>query len=1068
MGKLGVSGRVHLVVVCVLYGCVLDFGLAISRPTEIVLENNEYKHILVAINDNVHDSPAILQGIKDAFTKGSAFLYSATHQRAVFRDVTILVPASWGGSYDPATTQVFNNADVIFSSPLSPAPPPPAPPAAEAPDEPGDGGFLDAGWIIRQQLQQPAGSAMTRAYAGCGHPGVRVILTTDIFDRVTQAKLGPPEKILVHEWAHFRWGVFDEYAVDGEPHFYFSTTTGKLEGIRCTELQQGIIIKFDATGHFNYCRGLDPSTGLYPEGCLFQPYPAGPQTSGVVASIMDRVNVRPIIQFCDDDQSNTSTRHNYDAPSRHNRLCGHRSVWDVISSTADFANSANPSRPGVNTAPVFNVVQARRTRRMVLTLDTSASMVEDQKVTRMKQAVGTFINDGVASDTLVGLTTFNVGASVLRAPLMPLNSTRDRQALVDQLPDTLLGATDIAAGLAAAAQLLTGPQETSAANSSPPPSRHARSSQLTSLSHHASGGHVVMITDGQDNSGPDILSVLPSLKESGVIVTVVVLGGAPTEELEQLALQTGGRVYCDHNHKSSTAAMDAFFDIMENCQSTFSPFPIQILSEANGLYPHDSSRGTFYIGPDLGRSTTVLVSYDVTVPAINVTSPTGRVYNYIYPEYSLDHRLQIAKILIPGIAESGQWTYEILNSESYQRVSVLILSSTSSSAEQPVYLSGTLMLANQSSRAAIMHIFAEATRGDKPVTGLEVTALVHLPDGTSQKVALYDNGAGADIVENDGVYSRYFSELTKAGLYTVRLTATGHGDQHGDPGVDEQVPVDPRNKFVQRSATAGYVVIKHTGNSSRAHASVRSVDGQEIDSEAPVRISDLRVVRTSQENQTVVLSWRASGDDADKDTASRYEVYMAPSAYDLIKGSDLVTNLTQDDVVQGNLVAPKPFGSREYLMVRIPAAASAGSRFVFAVVAVDEAGNKGSPSNYVTVGLGRKHGPGLGTVPDVTDWKYWADGERQLQATDVQYSAPKNHKLVLATVLGTTSGLLVIVIVVTVLVSAVTEWRKKRSQLRLSLPTTVTAAEKKMPGGMKGTRHTVNGSVLSLKVFSRS
>ena len=46
------------------------------------------------------------------------------------------------------------------------------------------------------------------------------------------------EKILVHEWAHFRWGVFDEYALDGEPQFYLSPTSGNLEGVRCTQKVQ--------------------------------------------------------------------------------------------------------------------------------------------------------------------------------------------------------------------------------------------------------------------------------------------------------------------------------------------------------------------------------------------------------------------------------------------------------------------------------------------------------------------------------------------------------------------------------------------------------------------------------------------------------------------------------------------------------------------------------------------------------------------------------------------------------------------------------------------------------------
>ena len=64
-----------------------------------------------------------------------------------------------------------------------------------------------------------------------------------------------------------------------------------------------------------------------------------------------------------------------------------------------------------------------------------------------------------------------------------------------------------------------------------------------------------------------------------------------------------------------------------------------------------SLKGVVYVDEDLGNKTTFLVAYDVTIPNVRVTSPSGRVYSEIYPEYSLDHRLQLAKILIPGKAE---------------------------------------------------------------------------------------------------------------------------------------------------------------------------------------------------------------------------------------------------------------------------------------------------------------------------------------------------------------------------------------------------------------------------------
>ena len=34
------------------------------------------------------------------------------------------------------------------------------------------------------------------------------------------------DKALIHEWAHYRWGIFDEYPSDGSKAFYFNETGG--------------------------------------------------------------------------------------------------------------------------------------------------------------------------------------------------------------------------------------------------------------------------------------------------------------------------------------------------------------------------------------------------------------------------------------------------------------------------------------------------------------------------------------------------------------------------------------------------------------------------------------------------------------------------------------------------------------------------------------------------------------------------------------------------------------------------------------------------------------------------
>ena len=152
---------------------------------------------------------------------------------------------------------------------------------------------------------------------------------------------------------------------------------------------------------------------------------------------------------------------------------------------------------------------------------------------------------------------------------------------------------------------------------------------------------------------------------------------------------------------------------------------------------------------------------------------------------------------------------------------------------------------------------------------------------------------------------------------------------------------------------------------------------------------------------------------------------MAPSAEDLLTGTSYVTNITQADILHGNLRDPKPFGGREFYMLRIPDSLPfrGRDRFVFTVVAVDEVGNRGRHSNYVTVGLGG--------VPDVTDHRYWRDD--QFQQATTQLDAPEDQRQLIAGILGTVSGLLVLVILVTVVVAFFTSGKRKDSKISLPM-----------------------------------
>ena len=62
------------------------------------------------------------------------------------------------------------------------------------------------------------------------------------------------KQTLVHEWAHYRWGVYDEYPVDENAPQFYAAQNGIYEGTRCSLASPGNeslnLIKIT---HYDFC-----------------------------------------------------------------------------------------------------------------------------------------------------------------------------------------------------------------------------------------------------------------------------------------------------------------------------------------------------------------------------------------------------------------------------------------------------------------------------------------------------------------------------------------------------------------------------------------------------------------------------------------------------------------------------------------------------------------------------------------------------------------------------------------------------------------------------------------------
>ncbi|XP_070557434.1 calcium-activated chloride channel regulator 4A-like [Ptychodera flava] len=384
---------------------------SLANRNPVRLTDNRYSTVLVAINENVAEDLRLLDYIKDIFTDASARLYEATNQRASFGDVTILIPKTWSRNItsERANTERYDIANVIVD---------------EANPDYGDGPY-------------------TKQPYGCGQKAEYIHLTPRwITDRDYAVKYwGDSGKVIVHEWGHLQWGLFDEYPIEEDEHFYLDTN-GRVEPSRCSESITGVSYDIDRGRSCNF----DPDSGVLPgPGCRFFPndHPDGVNVG--TGSYMYANYLDTVLNFCHDDpDGDPGSRHSAMSLNKQNKECGYRSAWDVMNSSADF-DSVNPPQANMDTQPTFRVVQEAEFRA-VLVLDLSNSMAANSRTEKQRQAAASYISSTLPNNSWVGIVEFNNGANVI-APLTQIVDQQSRQDLTNMIPTNLALHTCIGCGL---------------------------------------------------------------------------------------------------------------------------------------------------------------------------------------------------------------------------------------------------------------------------------------------------------------------------------------------------------------------------------------------------------------------------------------------------------------------------------------------------------------------------------------------------------------------------------------------------------------------------------------------
>ncbi|XP_072276034.1 calcium-activated chloride channel regulator 1-like [Pyxicephalus adspersus] len=851
-----------------------------SKSSMVTLKNGGYEDIVIAIHPGLPENTQLIQKVKVMVNEASQYLFIATKNRVFIRSAKILIPNTWSKqNYTKRKTETYDKADVIIAYP-----------------------YLKYG-----------DDPYTLQYGGCGEPGKYIHFTPNfILDDNLLSVYGPRGRVFVHEWAHLRWGVFDEY--NFEKPFYVSTDL-KVEATRCSRDILGVYIK-----KTDQCQGgscnmracyFDSNTGLYEEGCMFVP----DKNQFVKQSIMYLQALPSVFEFCN------ASNHNIEAPTLQNRMCNSRSTWDVIINSTDF-NSTFPINNSNIPVPSISLIQFRD-RVITLVLDVSGSMGTFNRIQRLYQAAEIFVMQIVEAGSYVGIVRFS-STSEIATPLKQIKNYQDREALKSFLPKSAYGGTNICLGVLKGIEV---------------------NAKFDGSSY---GTEIVLLSDGEDNF--DTTLCYPDINKSGAIIHFITLGPDYTKSLLDVVHNTGGQEFSANDKVDTTSLIDAFSGIsFEN--GDISQQAIQLESRAATLNQTDCLNGNIVIDSTIGNYTFFVVTWERAIPNITLQDPKGRIYTSIH--FTSDTTSRSSRLEIPGTAKNGQWIYVICNIFTSSQSIGLIVNSKAADENVPPITVKAHMNTDKNNFPYPMVVYASVSQGLLPVKGANVTAIIEPVSGAPFVLELLDNGAGADIVKNDGVYSKYFTAFKNDGRHSLRVRV------EGVKGRSRLTLPQSRALYVPGYVENGIITL----NPSRATVDddgldlgefVRTASGgafevtnaslyQKEDIFKPEKISDLDA---KIENGSIHLSWTATGNDLDEGSASQYDLRMSTSPKDLRDSFDgsYQVNMTS--------VNPQLAGSKEsFSFVPENVLISNGTILYFALVAIDDASQKSDISNIAQAAL---------------------------------------------------------------------------------------------------------------------
>ena len=752
-------------------------------------------------------------------------------------------------------------------------------------------------------------SPYTLQTGGCGAQGEYIQVTPEFLTgyQTMETIFGPPGQVFVHEWAKYRYGVFEEFGYPGDskyPMFYFKaqwTIGGQVNKITpnfCTNTElQDFTMEDVVTG--GACN-IDENTGLPDINCI----PVIGTNNAIKSSIMALPFLRENDQFCDDTEV---LMHNSDIPNKHNDMCNQQSTFQVIKKHEDFEGYM-PNNTIMDRNTTFTLLRAKASSSFVLVLDASNSMVGNCKnkpepcelrLDRMIQSATRWVQFDIRNGVPLGIVTFN------RVVDTPLPLTAVTEVNRPQILKTLAGITTqletcLGAGLRGGLEVL-------------------RKGNVPK------GGVLIFLTDGQYycKDGTDkstIKDVIKEVKAQGVRVITIAFSDDADPDILLLAQETNGKAYFVPDNSGPEVINTAMQGSL-TYQPSVPSKDVNIIIYQQTLKALQGFNFSFIIDDKIGKNVVVQMDFSGN-PGTNITIDGN---NTVFEESSgvFEHKF--------GDLAAG--SYPIFASVTGKELITFLSIKVTAKAKSdtiPIMTNCWTSLGNNKadmSTGQRIAVIAKVLQGNNPVVRAKVVAYIERSDKPEPlEVPLFDAGSDPDTVANDGIYARYFTNFDPNEgntRYSIKCQVEGTSDSMINQGFIDKKKA-PENKSFPNRPTAdnpiccGSNTIREDSDLASTGFFQRSSAGGSIEIEKanqvsypPGRVTDLRGANNGDEI-FFTLAYTATGLVLDSGTAKDVVIYYSKNGTDLadLEGiAGILPFLNASDVVDGEALKPKVAGT---------------------------------------------------------------------------------------------------------------------------------------------------------------